>query len=621
MVIFIILSACSGAKIIKDMSELCSKQDYSHPKLFYQLPEKTEMSLSCEQTFKDGRPLGKGSFGEVRKVTYTPPGKPAMRVAMKKMAPKDFWEKNQILTEISALNAVANSKYSPRLYGCSTSAQGHVYLIQSFLDYDLDNTAFRSKIATLTCAESLVLYRMMFAGLLDLWENGFVHNDIKPGNMMAAEKNTRVFLIDFGLAQLNTDYNKGMGTPIFMPPSKFSGVGRVSQKDDMYSVSLSIAVLEAPRSYDDVFKVYARNYKGACFEKHNDAICREALIKNVVPIFQKAGYGSVQTKYTKDTINFTTLMRDMIEYDHFSYSYVEVLAIIDRLINDDPTVKAAKARDEEAARMKKELEEAEQLKQHMKNGRQRERDIKNEVDLVGKDEVNLIAANIVAGKPDALKERLAAMEQKKKENEAKLAQIQVIDELQRGQLKKIEYKAREGSEVYNNNKDLFKRKPVAVDNGQAEQPEIKEQVPKVQPTPKNEFVVENLHQPYNAPANKDYRQPAKYQPEANPVLARFQPDVNAVGAKKQPEYNPVLGKKHTLGAQQKEPVQRHEDYADVERKRQQQRLAELEAKMVKNKRGLYPYFIGITEFVKAGRITYDQIDWEDKTYNKQRALI
>ena len=43
--------------------------------------------------------------------------------------------------------------------------------------------------------------------------------------------------------------------------------------------------------------------------------------------------------------------------------------------------------------------------------------------------------------------------------------------------------------------------------------------------------------------------------------------------------------------------------------------------MVKNKRGLYPYFIGITEFVKAGRITYDQIDWEDKTYNRQRALI
>lgn len=596
LVIFFLHSVQSAGYIVKDYSELCSKQDYSHPKLFYQLPERTEISVSCDQIFRDGRPLGKGSFGEVKKVSFPMADGTVPRVAMKKMTPRDSWEKNQILTEISALNAAASSKYTPRLYGCSITST-NVYLIQTFLAHDLDNVNFRTKIAGQTCAQSLALYLQMFIGLKDLWDAGFVHNDIKPANMMANDDDSQVFLIDFGLAQLNTAGNKGMGTPIFMPPSKFSGYGTVSQKDDMYSVALSIAVLEAPRSYDAVFAGNIRNYKGACFEKHNDAICRTNLIKNVKPILQNAGYGTYQTSATKSTINFTTLLINIIDYDSFNWTYKDVIEIIERLIGADETAKANKAREEEAARLREEAKRAEALRANIKNNRKVEREVKQDYEAALKEQAGVLLKQglVKGGNNDDARKRLQAMQAQKEADELKLKKLQLNDEFKRNELQKIEYQAREGSEIYNQNKALFKRQPVVQEEVQA--PVIQAPIEKIQPKVEPQQHHFDMAGEFRVQPKVEQKQPAINMAGEYRVQAKYAQD---------PQVNV---KKPSLGAK---PVGKN--MAGMEQRRVEERLQKLLGRLVRNKRNMYPYFPGILELANKGYLKDSEIDWEDQTY-------
>lgn len=644
MVIFFLHSVQSAGYIIQDYSELCSKQDYSNPKKFFQLPEKTQLSMSCDELFRSGHLLGKGSFGEVRRVTFPSADGSRPKTAMKKMSPRDSWEKTQILTEISALNAASDSKYTPRLYGCSTTST-NVYLIQTLLGHDLDSVSFRNKIAGQTCAESLGLYRQMFAGLRDLWNAGFVHNDIKPANMMANDDDTRVYLIDFGLAQTNNARNKGMGTPIFMPPSKFSGTGYVSQKDDMYSIALSIAVLEAPRSYDAIFPYGIRNYKGNCFEKHNDLICRNALIPKVKSTLQTAGYGSEQSSATKDTINFTTLLLKMVEYDNFSWSILDVIAIIDRLIQSDPSVKAKKALEEkEAARLAEQAKKAEELRKKLKENHRLEKEVQQDYEAAMKDEAAVILQAGLMGKKEGARDRLAAMEVEKANNLAKLDKLKLNEEFKRNELKKVEYQAREGSEIYNQNKALFKRQPIQPEAMQEEQTfqqpanlvEAPVQENKFQPVlgpkfedpnPKNYGPILGKKVEDPTPKNK-YNPPVQAKNEiANQPLRFKQPAGQAKVERNQIEmageyrFNPPYALDN-LPAIKKDPsMETKEPAQDQGRRSPQQRkddrIVRLKAKLVKNKAGKYPYFAGIFELVKLGYLNDNDIDWADPKYNGQ----
>lgn len=70
----------------------------------------------------------------------------------------------------------------------------------------------------------LVQYFKLFKGM-EMFHNdslnGFIHNDIKPANMMV-DVNGNIFLIDYGIAAFVDDLKMGFrGTPYYLSPEKY----------------------------------------------------------------------------------------------------------------------------------------------------------------------------------------------------------------------------------------------------------------------------------------------------------------------------------------------------------------------------------------------------------------
>lgn len=52
----------------------------------------------------------------------------------------------------------------------------------------------------LSRADSLSKYLQIFEALHIMFTNGYVHNDIKPSNIMSDKNINKIYLIDFGLS-------------------------------------------------------------------------------------------------------------------------------------------------------------------------------------------------------------------------------------------------------------------------------------------------------------------------------------------------------------------------------------------------------------------------------------
>lgn len=76
-----------------------------------------------------------------------------------------------------------------------------------------------------------------------MYSNGYVHNDIKPANLMTDKGLKKIYLIDFGLSQGIKDRPYCSGSPFYMSPNKLIP-GPLTYRDDLYSTAITIAVLE-----------------------------------------------------------------------------------------------------------------------------------------------------------------------------------------------------------------------------------------------------------------------------------------------------------------------------------------------------------------------------------------
>jgi serine/threonine protein kinase len=82
---------------------------------------------------------------------------------------------------------------------------------------------------------------------------GFVHRDLKPGNLMV-DRDGRTYVLDFGLAKvLNrtiamTDFGRMMGTPAYMSPEQAMGLARdVDITTDIFSLGSTLWAILAGR--------------------------------------------------------------------------------------------------------------------------------------------------------------------------------------------------------------------------------------------------------------------------------------------------------------------------------------------------------------------------------------
>ncbi|ELP92305.1 protein serine/threonine kinase, putative, partial [Entamoeba invadens IP1] len=168
--------------------------------------------------------LGEGSFGVVFKGTFR-----GNTVAIKKMknSNDDKDKSNEFEKEVNMLDKFRN-EYIVHFYG-AVFIPSHICMVSEFAEYgSLQDLIKHKKSDDIDMKLRVKMLLDAARGILYLHENGILHRDIKPDNILvfSIELNDGVDakLTDFGSARnvnlliTNMTFTKGIGTPKYMAP-------------------------------------------------------------------------------------------------------------------------------------------------------------------------------------------------------------------------------------------------------------------------------------------------------------------------------------------------------------------------------------------------------------------
>lgn len=293
------------------------------------------IDFNLEDAYKKGVMVGKGGFGEVHKALFGFSGIQEVAIKFVKNEPlvlKEF----DVLTKFSPMNV------GPKFYGCQYTSRS-IMIAQTLLYKDLSKDSTMLRLKKVPNSQFLERIRDVVDSLRTMWDNNYVHMDIKEHNIMTNKDFSKFYLIDFGLAQRKDHYMASAGTPFYFSPTKWtSRYSRPQPKDDLYSVALTIGILEAVSGFDELVQYELPNglisvLPNSCFNIRLTSDCQQVLKTNVRRILRKSNYGEYHRSpklRQKETINFTTLVALMINYADYPFDYDQTVDILDRLITE-----------------------------------------------------------------------------------------------------------------------------------------------------------------------------------------------------------------------------------------------------------------------------------------------
>lgn len=196
--------------------------------------------------FGSGKEMGRGSYGEVRRVVGLP-----QNIVIKRITSSSSNTIDDILDEIKLLRVICGKKavgYDPALFSCPSTAiaeykgcvvdGGEVYIFQEGMDADLGKTFLKKKFRKLSLGRQAQFMVDLATKFQELHDKKIVHGDIKPENLMMKGDDFRTIrIVDLGCS----DYEKRQkfgGSLYFLGPERFSDF-TLTFRGDIYALGVT----------------------------------------------------------------------------------------------------------------------------------------------------------------------------------------------------------------------------------------------------------------------------------------------------------------------------------------------------------------------------------------------
>ena len=200
--------------------------------------------------------LGKGGFGEVYLAEQLHVG--CRKVALKVLN-QSFAQNPAMLNRFKNEAAIAGNldhENVVKVYDCRVTSDGQVYVAMEYVAGESLRDLLKRQ-GTLPVSQAINIAQQVAAGLHAAHQQGVVHRDIKPDNLMLVEKEGRLIakVLDFGIARFaapnlsQTTAGVIIGSAHYMSPEQAAGQTgeQIDARSDIYSLAMVVYEMLAGR--------------------------------------------------------------------------------------------------------------------------------------------------------------------------------------------------------------------------------------------------------------------------------------------------------------------------------------------------------------------------------------
>lgn len=226
-----------GSRVL--LWDLAVMQELMEPALAEQLAEDAG-DLEAERIgdFKVLKKLGEGGMGSV----YLAVGPNRERAALKVLSTELARQRALVTRFLREGRAACKLQHPHLVRGIEVGEDsGHYYFAMEFVDGTNVHDMLRAR-GRLLAREATNLVLQIAEGLAYAHEHGFIHRDIKPGNVLVS-KDGVAKLADLGLArQMDaertalTRTGASLGTPTYVAPEQALDAKRADERSDIYAL-------------------------------------------------------------------------------------------------------------------------------------------------------------------------------------------------------------------------------------------------------------------------------------------------------------------------------------------------------------------------------------------------